>query len=195
VRILDDRIAERLAAAVAFGGAVRTGILPVAVGPLSDVPAVVPALLEAVDLFVVALADVRDEAVAVVEREPPGVPKTPRVVLVEASPSNERVVVGDGVRSIGRPIVDVESQDATQNVRRNILTAAASAAARADADVEEPVRSEREIPRCGSPPVGESRGRRGRCLGEPSFRRRSLGTTRGSPCGRNPPAFQTDAVR
>jgi len=66
---------------------------------LLDVPAVVAAVLDDVDLLEQVLSDVGDEELPLaVEGRSPGVAQPPRVVLIEAFVAvDERVVVGNPV--------------------------------------------------------------------------------------------------
>jgi len=95
------------------------------VGPLLDVPAVVAAALDDAHLLVAVLADVRDEQRLARERHPPGVPESPRVLLVGPRFADERVVLWNRVRHPVARLVDVDAEDAAEQVRRHVLSVAA----------------------------------------------------------------------
>ena len=121
--VLDDGVGQRFAAAHVAGRSVGAVRRPVAVGALPDVPAVVAARLDEVDLLEAVLADVADEQPPVVEGQPVGVPEAPRVLFVEARAADERVVPGDGVAAVAAA-VDVDAEDAAQEVLRDVLAVA-----------------------------------------------------------------------
>jgi hypothetical protein len=137
VGVLDYRRDERFAAANVGRGPVRTlvddGITArpalrthEAVSSFLDVPAVVPALRDDVHLLVVELADVTDEQVPPLEAHSPRVAKAPRELLVEALLADQRVVVGDPVGLAVLPAVDVDPEDAPEEVLVDVLAVPAA---------------------------------------------------------------------
>src|SRR5262249_44867107 len=126
-------------------GHVAVRARPVAVLPFADVPAVVAAELDLVDLFPLVLADVAGPELAgqAVEAEAPGVAKTVSVDLRLAAARAERVVARDAV---GRAVVDVDAEDLAEE-RRQLLAVALRVAARAAVAVgrvEEAILAERD---------------------------------------------------
>src|SRR5699024_8858917 len=114
VRIFDHGIDERLPAADVRRrlrgtvGAIRVRSLrgDETVAALADVPAVVAALPDDVDLLVPALTDVGGHQLPVGEADAPRVAKAPGVVFVQAFLADERVVVGDAVGLVAVAAID-----------------------------------------------------------------------------------------
>ena len=152
VAAVDDAGDDGGAADVAIPGdgvseiGVGADVLTEAVGALLDVPAVVLAELDAVDLLPHVLADVAGPQVAgaAVEAEAPGVTQAPRVDLGPTAASGEGVVGGD---RIGVTAVDVEAQHFTEQGVGvlGVALRVARAAAVAEAEVQKAIWPEGQV--------------------------------------------------
>ena len=121
-----------------------------AVVALEDVPAVVAAPLDDVDLLPLVLADVAGPQLAglAVEGETPGVAEAVSPDLGAAATVSKRVVRRDGVRLRGRCVGDLYPQDGAEE-GRGVLSAAqgvAGGTAVAEADVEVSVGAKGDLP-------------------------------------------------
>src|SRR5262249_55110169 len=111
---------------------------------LHDAPAVVAALLDAVDRFPEVLADLAGPQIAggAVEAVLPRLPQAVRIHLrPRALHGDERVVLRDGVLPAAFLMIDVDAQDRAEQVAEVLprLQAVGDAAAVAGAEVEEAV--------------------------------------------------------